>query len=241
MSEWWTYRPSDLLMFSPRIYWRLFESLNEAWWPAQVVLVGAGLAWIGWQVRLRRVAGGLGAAGSHRMEGAPGDAAARVAAVVLAACWLLVAGAFMVARFAPINWPATAFALVFVLQALGLLAPAADRGLRAEARAARRHAGLALGLWALLGHPLLAAADARPWQQAEVFGLAPDPTAIGTLAFLLALDSTGARRRRVLRVLWIVPLAWCAVSAATLGVMGSPQAWVMLVAALVALAAAQAR
>ena len=39
MSEWWTYRPSDFLMFAPRTYWRLFELHNEAWWPAQPLLV----------------------------------------------------------------------------------------------------------------------------------------------------------------------------------------------------------
>ena len=38
-------------MFSPRIYWRLFESLNAAVWPAQVVLVGVALAWVGGFVR----------------------------------------------------------------------------------------------------------------------------------------------------------------------------------------------
>ena len=37
MSEWWTYRPSDLLMFAPRTYWRLFELHNESLWPMQVL------------------------------------------------------------------------------------------------------------------------------------------------------------------------------------------------------------
>ena len=39
MSEWWSYRPADFLMFSPRIYWRLFASINEAFWPAQPALL----------------------------------------------------------------------------------------------------------------------------------------------------------------------------------------------------------
>jgi hypothetical protein len=29
MSEWWTYRPEDFLLFSPRVYWRMFELQNE--------------------------------------------------------------------------------------------------------------------------------------------------------------------------------------------------------------------
>ena len=28
MSEWWTYRLSDFLLFAPRTYWRQFELLN---------------------------------------------------------------------------------------------------------------------------------------------------------------------------------------------------------------------
>ena len=48
MSEWWTYRPSDFLMFAPRTYWRLFELHNEAWWPAQaIVSVLAALRLVG--------------------------------------------------------------------------------------------------------------------------------------------------------------------------------------------------
>ena len=85
----------------------------------------------------------------------------------------------------------------------------------------RRSVGLGLLLWALLGHPLLAGLAGRPWSQAEVFGLAPDPTAIGTLGWLLLLQGCGAAARALLRGLWLVPLAWCTVSAATLGTMGA--------------------
>ena len=35
-SEWWTYSLSDLLLFSPRTYYRLFELYNEAVWPMHV-------------------------------------------------------------------------------------------------------------------------------------------------------------------------------------------------------------
>ena len=37
----------------------------------------------------------------------------------------------------------------------------------------------------VLGHPLLAPALGRPWLQAELLALAPDPSAIATLGFLL--------------------------------------------------------
>ncbi len=225
MSEWWTYRPSDFLMFSPRIYWRLFRSLNEAWWPAQPVLLAAGVSWIGW----------IGLQGSKARANI--DPALRGAAAFLAACWVVVAWAFLLGRFAPINWVATGFALAFVLQGLGLVVLALVGGVRGETNIARWRCGIALGLWALLGHPLVSPAFGRPWEQAEVFGLAPDPTAIGSLAFLLLVNANALTMQWLLRTLWIVPLAWCALSAATLATMGSAQAWVVLTAALLAAAA----
>ena len=149
MSEWWTYRPSDFLMFSPRTYWRLFASINEAFWPAQPALIALGLAWL---ARAR---------------------AQHLAAGALAITSAVVAWAFLWQRFTPINWPAQYFALAFALQAVVLSALTVGGRLHASESVWRRRAGIALIAWALLGHPLLAPAFGRPWPQAEVFGLAP--------------------------------------------------------------------
>jgi hypothetical protein len=227
-SEWWTYHPSNFLMFSPRIYWRLFESINAAYGRAAWMLVALASVWLAARLRraLRAPGHALGAAWATRLPlGA------------LAAGWLFVAWAFLLERFAPINWPARHFAAAFVLQAALLGALAASDGLRASGGLGPRTiAGLGLGGWALLGHPLLAFAAGRPWQQAEVFGLAPDPTAIATLAVLLLLEAPGAgRARRLVAVAKLVPIAWCAVSAATLGTLGSAQAWLMLAIPIVVL------
>ena len=43
MSEWWTYRLDDFLLFSPRVYWRMFELHNAAFWPLQLLTLAAGL------------------------------------------------------------------------------------------------------------------------------------------------------------------------------------------------------
>jgi hypothetical protein len=43
MSEWWTYRPSDFVMISPRTWWRLLEAHNLAWWPLQGLTLALGL------------------------------------------------------------------------------------------------------------------------------------------------------------------------------------------------------
>lgn len=189
-SEWWTYRPSDFLMFSPRIYWRLFEQVNAAWWPAAAALAALLLAAL-W----RRAAWSSG--------------------VVLGAAWLLVAWVFHHQRFAPINGVAQVYALAFALQ--GLLLPLLLRSGRFEPKPAPTL--LLAATWA--GWPLLAALSGRPWQRAELFGLAPDPTAAVTLAVLLMWRPAGRRARSVLLV---VPALWCAVSTATLATMGSWQA-----------------
>jgi Family of unknown function (DUF6064) len=215
---WLSYRLSDLLMFSPRIYWRLFESLNHAAWPAQPALVAAALVWL---ARPRR------------------HAAAALAGVAIA--WLVVAWAFFLQRYAHINWAAGAFAAAFVLQALGLLALALIGGTHAAKQGARGGTGVALALWALVGHPLLAWTMGRPWWQAEVFALAPDPTVIGTLGLLLLLEATTAPARALLKLLWMLPLLWCLIGAATLWTMGSAQSWVLCAAALLACAAAMRR
>lgn len=223
MTEWWTYRPSDFLMFAPRTYWRLFELHNEAWWPAPPLLALLGLAGLWWGLR-------------------QGPTALRAGAAGLAAAWAFVAAAFLLPRYAPINWAASGFAVVFMAQALGLAALATRADLQAAPTGLRRGIGALLAGWALLGHPLLALAFGRPWPQGEFFGLAPDPTAIATLGFLLGLSAAGLLTRWLLRVAWTLAVAWCAVSMATLWTMGSAQGWVVMVAVLVAaLAAASTR
>lgn len=213
-------------MFSPRIYWRLFESNNREAWPAQPLLLLAGLGWL--SLVWRQTAG---------------VRTCRGAAVVLSLCWLFVAWAFLWQRFAPIQWVASAYAVAFAAQGVGLSILATRLDTHATLTISptwRRRVGMGLALWALLMHPLLALVDGRPWQQAEVFGLAPDPTAIGSLAVLLLMASDDPRTQTLLRLLWLLPLAWCAVSAATLATMGSWQAAVPLMAAALAVAAAWA-
>ena len=229
MTEWWTYRPSDFLLFSPRTYYRLFELYNAAVWPAH--LLALGLALVLWLALLQGRAW-----------------APRAACALLAAAWLWVAWAFHLQRYAPINWAATWFAAAFALQGVLLAAAAvAHTGTRVVVqRGPARTLGLALLLVALVLPPALGVLLGRPWQQAEVFGLAPDPTALGTLGVLLLLltpprAATGAAApRRPARAwrLWPIPLLWCAVTGATLATMQAADAALLPAAALLAVAGA---
>src|SRR5882672_7400386 len=92
--------------------------------------------------------------------------------------------------------------------------------------------GIALYVYALALHPLIALVAGRPLQAAEVVGIAPDPTAIATLG-LLSL----APRRAVTLPLIIQPIIWCLASALTLRTMGASEGWIPLTAAALAVLA----
>jgi hypothetical protein len=188
MSEWWTYRLSDFLMFSPTIYWRLVERYNREVWPLQVpmFLAGALLFWL--------------SAARH-------PAAQRVVPAVLAAVWLWVGWAFHWQRYATINWAAQYLAAAFAVQAALLIGVAMMFGAGGETAATGSRArplGLLLAAFGVLLYPLAGALAGRPWQQAEVFGLMPEPTALATLGLLLA---TRQSRRRWLLIIPALSLA----------------------------------
>ena len=212
MDEWWTYTLSDFLLFSPRTYYRLLERHNQSVWPAHLLTVGLGL---GILLLLRPSTGGRG----------------RVISAAVATLWAGVAWSFFWQRYATINWAATYFAWLFALQVLLVVwLGVVRKSLRYRVR--RDAAGLAgtilLGL-ALAGYPLLAPLVGRPSQQAEVFGIAPDPTVLGTLGLLLLVE--GRPRWGLL----VIPVLWCVVAGATLWAMGSPEAPLPLLAALAVL------
>ncbi|RYF42414.1 MAG: hypothetical protein EOO25_06770 [Comamonadaceae bacterium] len=200
MSEWWTYRPSDFLMFSPRTYWRMVELYNREVWPAHLLAM----------------AGGLGAIALTAMRN---KAASRAAALLLAPAWVWVGWAFHWERYASINWSAQYLAAAFLLQAALLLAVAAmpQGPATAPARSRIQHVGLVLALAGVLAYPLAGLAAGRPWSQSEVFGIAPDPTALATLGLLLATGPLQSRAAGI--VLATIPVLSLLLGMATLWVM----------------------
>jgi Family of unknown function (DUF6064) len=211
MSEWWTYSLSDFLLFSPRTYYRLFELYNAAMWPLQILALALGVALLALLLRDTAWRG-------------------RAIAAILAACWLWVAWAYLWQRYDTINWAASYFAVGFAIEALLLIwtGIVRDRLGFLSGAGPVGAAGLCIFLFALVGYPLIGPLNGRPWRQAEIFGLAPDPTAIATLGVLVA-----AHRPRW--SLLIIPLIWCAISAATLWTMQSPDAVVVTATAALAL------
>lgn len=217
MSEWWTYRFSDFVLFSPRVYYRLFELHNQALWPSQLLTVALGLAILFVLLRPAR--------GRHRFVPA-----------LLGALWIWVAWAFLWERYATINWASAYVAPVFALQGLALLWFGTVRKCLAFAQRGnlRDDVGRALFAGALIGYPLLAPLMGRPWFAAEIFGIAPDPTAVGTLAVLALADG------RIRWLLLLVPCLWCAISGATLWTLDAGGFFVPPLIALIAVGSALA-
>jgi len=211
MSEWWTYGPRDLLMFSAQTYYRLFERYNIELWPLQLLALALGATVL---VLWRR----------------GGNGAGRAITLILALSWLWVAWAFHWQRYASINLAAGYFALAFAVQALLLLWLGVVKNRLKPAPATRlpQRAGLGLLIFALLIFPLIGPLLGRSWTQAELFGMAPDPTVLATLGVLLF---AGARP-----AWWLfpIPVAWCVISGVTLWTMESPDFAIAPLAALLA-------
>ena len=196
MSEWWRYHISDFLMYSARTFYRLVEQFNSALWPMHLLALLLGLVVVVLIVRQR--------AGQRRAISG-----------ILALLWAWVAIAWLWQRFATINWAATWFAAGFGLEALLL----AWFGVKRKDLTFRTRPGPAgwigvvLLLFSVCGYPLIAVAAGRGIEQSEMFGMMPDPTALGTIGVLVMVD----RRRWLL----LVPVAWCLVSGAMLWALGT--------------------
>ena len=215
MSEWWTYRLSDLLLFSPRTYYRLFELYNAAIWPAQLVAIALGFSVLLFGRR-------------------PGASRGHWIAAILAGCWLWIAIAFHANRYATINWAAVNFAWGFGFEAALLLWTGVLRGrlVFGPGEGPIGRAAVGIFLFALVAQPILGPLCGRPWRQVEIFGVTPDPTAVATLGLLLLAAG------RVRWELLAVPAIWCAISCATLLAMKAPDFWVTPLSAALAVSLA---
>ncbi|MGB5832803.1 MAG: DUF6064 family protein [Thiohalocapsa sp.] len=200
MTEWLGYSLADFVPVSHITYVRLFERYDGRHWPA--VLFGVAVGFSALWLLLRR---------SNRATG-----------VVLAACgccWIWIAWAFHWQSYAPLNWAAVYFAAAFAIQGVLLIAfglGTARQRLRVGSDWAAWF-GYGLVAIALIAIPLLALSiGGRTWPGLELFGSAPDPTAIATLGL------AAAARQRFAWLLVVIPACWCLVSTATLVVIADP-------------------
>lgn len=230
MSEWWTYRLEDFLLFSEAVYWRQFELHNAALWPLQIPALLGGMAII--TLLLLKLL---------RPESTLAPWRSRFLAMLLLGAWTLSGIGFVGGRYADINFAVADFTPLFVAQGL-LLAILGWFGGRSERSAvpswrgwAGEWIGIGLVFYGVVLHPFWALATGRTVLGAEVAGLTPDPTAVITLGVLVtgALGGTPVVR-------WlgcVVPILWLGVSAMTLFAMGAIEAVAPALAILLTLTA----
>ena len=176
----------------------MFELHNAALWPLHVVTLAAGLAMIVivlWWPRGR----------------------GRWIVLVLAVLWAFVGWSFLWNRYAAINWAIEYFAPLFALEAILLLiAGTVFNGLTFDRRGIVGRIGLALVALGIAAYPFFAPLFGRPWSGAEIFGIAPDPTAMATLGLLVLV------RWWLSLLLTLIPILWLLLSGLTLWTMGDP-------------------
>jgi hypothetical protein len=200
MREWLTYSLSDMLLFSEQVYWRLFTLENAELRP--MPLLAPLVFLVALALHNRRPTGGL-----------------RLLLALLALSWFSVGSNFIMQRYAPINWAMSYAGPIFFLQAIAYAVMAFLGPARGKVSPGEIKAGYALILAGTLVYPLLALLRGRSLADAEIAGIAPDPTALVSLG--VAVLATGPWHRRVGLV---VPCLWLAQSGLTLYVLNGPAA-----------------
>ena len=156
-----------LIPYTRDAYLRLFDSYNEAIWPAQLAAY-ALCALIVWSL-FRPVRG-----------------SAYMCPALLGFSWLWIGGDFHLQRLAQLNWAAWLFGALVVLQGLLLLIGTLRRRLvfawRSDAAA---WGGAIFIAAALVAYPLAGAAMGLNWRSIGYAGVAPAPTILLTLGLLL--------------------------------------------------------
>jgi hypothetical protein len=179
----------------------VFSAYNAAIWPAQIVAYALGFAAVG-----------------ALLTGHP--ARHRTILAVLSLLWAWNGLAYQLAFFSTINPAGKVFAALFIVQAALFAAHAVMASdLRFEIRPHWRSiAGLALIVFAVLVYEVLGVIAGHGLMQGPLFGVAPCPTTIFTIALLLL-----ARGRSVVW-LSLIPIVWALIGSKLV----SPTPWAAL-------------
>ncbi|KUJ80272.1 MFS transporter permease [Microbulbifer flavimaris] len=192
MNDWSSYRLQDFIPFTADIYLRLLERTSETLWPLHLLALAAGVA-------------ALVLALLHRK---------RLALLLVTPVWIFVGSAFLLQRYAELNWAGHYLGWAFWIEA-GILAliGVTGPGLDGEAAGERQWwlFGLLIAALGLIAYPLIAPLAGYSRWQGEVFGIHPDPTALFTLGLLLH-----SLRGIALWLAAMIPLLWLVVSGLTL-------------------------
>lgn len=197
------------LPFTTQEFFDVFGRYNNSVWPLQYVLLGIGvLIVINLMMRTRP----------------------RLMLALLATLWLWMGVVYHLTFFASINPAATAFGILFLVQAaiLAWWARASAASWTPLAGSLGTRAGKALIAYALLGYPLIGYLAGHRYPDTPTFGV-PCPTTIFTLG--VVLWSPWAVRWWVV----VIPLLWAVIATSAAAQLSVPQDYGLAVAGVITL------
>ena len=187
MQAWLTYSLHDLLIFSEEAYFRIHELANQALWPFQIPLLVTAFLLI-WLVRSK-----------HKY-------ARNIILLWLSVIWLFVGLWFVNGFYSQINTLAKPLSYLFIFESfiLALSAFIVPRNTSHTAAGWMTVAGWLLLIYAYFVHPLSGLLWGRILIGLEFVGVAPDPTALATIGFLVLLRPKGYWLLMLIPLIWIV-------------------------------------
>jgi hypothetical protein len=201
-----------MIPFSKDVFLIVVQRYAEAMQPSQVIAFLMGCAMVD---MVRR----------------PRARSSRLICGLLAAAWLWIGYVYYGSYIAGLSWAGWIAAAAFMLQAILLLVFGTVRNAMAlhYERNFAANTGLGFMLYGLFVYPATAVATGVDLGSAPVIGLAPDSTLLFTLGILLV-----AKNRTPL-LLAILPLGLAAASGISAILIGLPEDYIMLPAAIAAL------
>jgi len=197
--------------FTQEEFFDVFAAYNAAIWPLPLLTYLLGAAAVGltfWRSRMATV----------------------MILMAISLMWLINGAAYHWSFFAEINPVARGFGVIFVLQALLLLAaPFVWPNFRIAAqRDPRTAAGLGLAAFAMLVYPVLGWLAGHTYPATPVFGVAPCPTTIFTIGILLL------GTWKLARWLLVIPAVWAVIGGSAAVLLNVPQDFGLIAALLIA-------
>jgi hypothetical protein len=206
------------LPFSRSEFLQVFADYNTAIWPLQPVAAGLGLLAI--VVLYRRFAW-----------------ADRLIAGILCSFWTMMAVGYQWMFFSTVNDAAHAFGILFLLAALAFFVEGVVRSRMTfdVVPGVRGWVAVLLVVYAFAVYPLIGLIVTHPYPETPLFGVAPCPTTIFTLGFLLLV------RHPRPWLLAAVPLLWSVIGGSAAFILNVPQDLGLIAAAVLWIGTIKAR
>ena len=174
MSDILSYRLNHLMPMSPEVYLRLFERINDIYWPLPVfaLLFGFAIVWLALRQHVR------------------------LCYALLAIVWLWQGYSFHLTFFAEINWAAHYFAMVFFIQAALFFVAVFTHKNRVSIQTRPLYATkaklilISLSAIPLILYPALTGLMHQTFIGAHCFAFSPQPTLLLTFMMLTFITSS---------------------------------------------------